>query len=164
MARLKARNRARRFTGVSTPFGGLAWNPPEDDRKTARGFVTFLEDRRVLYNPHYLEIEDQVVQSTLSIREKATEALGQLTEHSPAIVAIKGMRAACRRFLDQPHPSFPHLERSRLNHDSGFFVALGELRAAVGRYLATLIMAYDLEIEEELASILPVDSATEGRE
>ena len=162
MAKLKARNLARRITGISTPFGGISWDPPDDERRTVRGFVTFLEDRRVLFNPYYLEIEDQVIQSALSIREKATETLSQLTDDSPAIASIKGMRAACRRFLDEPHPNYRHLERARFGHDTGFLVALGELRATVGLHLATLIMAYDLEVEEELASILPMESDNDG--
>ncbi len=136
MAKLKARNLARRITGISTPLGGISWDPPEDERKSVRGFVTFLEDRRVLFNPYHLEIEDQVVQSTLSIREKTTEVLGSLADDSRALAPIKGIRAACRRFLDEPHPEYRHLERRHLSHDSGFFVALGELRATIGLHLA----------------------------
>ncbi len=164
MAKLKAHNLARRITGISTPFGGVSWDPPEDERRAVRGFVMFLEDRRVLFNPHHLEIEGQVTQSTLSIREKATETLASLADDSHAMTPIKGMRAACRRFLDEPHPDYRHLEHGRFGHDSGFFVALGELRATVGLHLATLIMAYDLEIEEELASILPMENDDERTE
>lgn len=41
--------------------------------------------------------------------------------------------------------------------DSGFFVALGELRASVGLHVATLAVTYDLSIDEELATIVPAE-------
>jgi hypothetical protein len=50
---LGLRDLARRITGFSTPFFGVSWNPPAAERDTVRGFLTFLEDRRVLFNPDY---------------------------------------------------------------------------------------------------------------
>jgi len=55
---------ARRVTGISTPFGGLQWaDPGPSDTEIVRRFLLFLEDRRVLYNPMYLEIVSQVEHS-----------------------------------------------------------------------------------------------------
>jgi hypothetical protein len=164
---VRAKDVARRITGFSTPIGGLQWEPPEDERKIARAFLTFLEDRRVLFNPYQLEIEEQVVQSLLTIREKATEAIARLPEGSQAVAPIKAIRAACRRFLDEPHADYRHLEH-RMWHrgypgggDSGFFVALGELRATVGMQVANLAVAYGLTVDDDLASILPAEDRGE---
>ena len=162
MTKVRAKDIARRITGFSTPIGGVQWEPPEDESKITRAFVTFLEDRRVLFNPFHLEVEHQVVDSLLKIREMATDTLGKLPEGSRATGPIKAIRAACRRFLDEPHANFPHLERRwhrgyRDEADSGFFVALGELRATVGLQVATLAVTYDLSIDEELATILPAE-------
>lgn len=74
------------------------------------------------------------------------------------------MRAACRRFLTEPPPDFRNLSwnrypegRAGVHHDGspGFFVALGELRAAFGTQLAILATGYGLDLEAELAAILP---------
>ena len=37
-----------RLTGISCPFFGISWNPPESDRKIAHKVIRFLEDKRVL--------------------------------------------------------------------------------------------------------------------
>jgi hypothetical protein len=43
------------------------------------------------------------------------------------------------------------------DEDPGFFVALGELRATFGVQIAALAVAYGIDVEDELASILPVE-------
>lgn len=60
-------NLARRITGFSTPFFGVSWNPPAAERDTVRAILTFLEDRRVLFNPYHIEVEYEVRQSILKI-------------------------------------------------------------------------------------------------
>lgn len=162
MKKVRPKDIAQRITGISTPIGGLQWQPPVDERKIVSAFLTFLEDRRALFNPYHLEIEHQVTESLLKIREESTATLQQLPEESKAVGPIKAIRAACRRFLNEPHTSFPNLSRrlSRRYQDMdecGFFVSLGELRATVGVHVATLAITYDLSIDEELATILPAE-------
>ncbi len=77
------------------------------------------------------------------------------------------MRAACRKFLTEPLPDFHHLSHwhypqwdrpdARMEASPGFFVALGELRAAFGIHLAFLATDYEIDLEAELAAILPAD-------
>jgi hypothetical protein len=43
-----------------------------------------------------------------------------------------------------------------------FFMKLGELRAIVGARLATLAVFYEIELEADLASILPVEGKDES--
>jgi hypothetical protein len=75
------------------------------------------------------------------------------------------MRAACREFLTEPHPDFPHTGQDRHHgrraFSDGFFVALGKLRGTFGQQLAVLAYLYDIDIdiEAELASILPPRTA-----
>jgi hypothetical protein len=65
---------ARRITGFSTPFFGVQWTPPSAERDTVGGFVTFLEDRRVLFAPYELEVEGQVERSVHEIRRHPPQA------------------------------------------------------------------------------------------
>lgn len=67
------------------------------------------------------------------------------------------MRAACRDFLTQPH-AHPLLGRRMGPHarsEDNFFAALGKLRGVFGQQLALVAYLYRIDLEKELASILP---------
>ena len=50
----------------------------------------------------------------------------------------------------------------RFGDRAGFFTALGELRAGVGAQIAILAVLYKIELEKELASILPAEDKDDG--
>ena len=155
---------ARRITGFSTPFFGVQWSPPSAERDIVRGFLTFLEDRRVLFTPYELEVEGQVEQSVHDIRRRCTEGLAALPEQSRAIASMRTVRAACRRFLDDPRDNFRNLyvrDFGDFRDRAGFFTALGELRATVGAQIAILAVLYKIELEAELAAIVPAEDDDE---
>ncbi len=148
---------ARRITGISTPFGGLQWaDPGASERDIIRGLILFLEDRRVLYNPFILEVRSQVDPSIHQIRHECTNLLRQLGENAFAVAPLRAIREACRRFHDDANMEFRFFAR-RGHHelDAGFFTALGALRATIGQQLALLAAHYDLDIEGDLADVLP---------
>jgi hypothetical protein len=156
---------ARRITGFSTPIFGVSWNPPPAERDTVRSFLTFLEDRRVLFHPYTLEVESDAARSVQAIRQSCTGALAALDDQSQAIGAIRAIRAACRRFSDEPRADFRNLCGSLRHFDdrAGFFTALGDWRAAVGAQLAILAVLYQIELEAELASIIPAEDQEGNR-
>jgi hypothetical protein len=162
--RIAAKSLAHRLTGFSLPFFGVQWTPPADEREIVRGLLTALEDRRVLFVPYHLEVVSQVTSSVLQMREILTKTLQALPETSRAAGSIRAMRAACRRFLEEPMPDFRNIMRWRRRGDEegdpSFFVALGELRATFGTHIAALAYQYGLDIEPELASILPSADAS----
>ncbi len=165
--RIAAKSLVNRLTGFSLPFFGVQWTPPADEREIVRGLLTALEDRRVLFVPHHLEVISQVTSSVLQIREVLTKTLQALPETSRAAGSVRAMRAACRRFLEEPPPEFCDLVRwhgARHSSDEegspSFFVALGELRAAFGTHIAALAYQYGLDVEADLASILPFSDAS----
>lgn len=153
---------AGRITGFSTPLFGVSWNPPDAERNTVRAFLTFLEDRRVLFNPDFLEVEWQVGQSIDQIRQQCTATITKLHDQSRAVASVRSIRAACRRFLDEPRIEYRHFGHygSRGADGPAFFTALGEFRAAVGVHIAHLALLYQIELEPELASVVP--AADEG--
>jgi len=158
-ARLKIADLARRITGFSTPVLGVSWNPPAADRDAVRSLLTFLEDRRVLFHPFHLEVEYQVQQSVLQIREQCTKAIAALPDNSQAIASLRGIRAACRCFLDEPLTHTRRFHQRDFYGPEGpeFFTALGEFRATVGAHVANLAVLYRIELERELASIVPAE-------
>src|ERR1700676_2648318 len=149
---------ARRITGISVPFGGIQWSDPgPSDGRIVRDFVLFLEDRRVLYNPIYLEVVGQVELSIHEIRAQCTKTLQALSPKAFAVTPVRTIREAGRRFHDDQNEDFrffdghwPHREGS-----PGFFTALGAFRATVGQQVAFLAAHYDFDIEGDWAAVLP---------
>lgn len=143
---LKYQELASRLNGVSALSVGVQWVPPEPERKVVRDVLTFFEDRRVLFNPCAWEMPDEVTQSVLRIREVLTDAIQRLGEDSKAAPAMRAMRAAGREYLDRSRERYGH-------HDLS--VDLGRLRALFGLQIAFLAFVYQIDLEEELASIIP---------
>lgn len=142
----------KRLTGFSTPIFGVSWNPPESDRVIAKRIITELEDRRVLTAPRELEAPEFCIKSVIEIRHILTKEIGELDSDSQLAKSLRGMRASMRRFLDfmQEEP-----DDIQFNPRANFFRAVGELRAVVGIHTAQIAAQYGLDVESDLANILP---------
>jgi hypothetical protein len=153
-----------RLTGISCPIFGVSWNPSEAEVTAAKRVISFLEDRRVLYNPTTMEVPSHCAMSVVDIRRFLTEELGLLDPHNELAKNLQAMRAACRKFLDavQEEESRPDFidDPVRLRWSLGswiFLSALGELRAVVGIHVAQIAVRNGLDVESDLASILPAE-------
>jgi len=153
---------ANRLTGISTPLGGASWQPAELEIGAARRVITFLEDRRVLYVAHELEVPAHCVHSVIEIRHFLSDELGKLDNGSDFAASLRAMRAACRKFLERVGTD----GREVIYHanDRGHYAswtlysALGELRGTFGVHLAKIAAQFKLNVEDGLASILPADA------
>ena len=142
------------LTGFSTPVFGVSWNPPKDKREIVRGVVTFLEDRRVLYQELHREITLHVVRSVFEIRKELTEILKSCHEDAHLMEPLRAMRAACRKFLDQ---TGPQARQNRYFDPVSFsMIALGEFRGVFGIHLARLCVAFGIDAEPQLEALFPV--------
>ena len=141
---------ASHINGISIPIFGVSWQPPEPERAIVRSLLIFLEDRRALYNPFAFEMEHEVANSVLEIRTTLTDALQRLQEPSKAISNIRAMRTACREYLDNSRD-----EGGVGWRNSGFLVHLGRLRTIFGYHIGQLAVMYGIDVEGELAKILP---------
>lgn len=148
---------ARRVTGISIPFGGIQWaDPGPSDAEIIRQFVLFLEDRRVLYNAMDLEVTSQVDSSVHEIRQECTKTLQALPPKVFAVIPLRAIREAGRRFHDDESEEFRFFDGRHYREGSpGFFTALGAFRAAVGQQVVLLAAHYDLDIEGDLSAVLP---------
>jgi hypothetical protein len=146
-----------RLNGISCPVFGVSWTPPVLDVTAARRVMRFLEDRRVLYNPFAWEEPGHCVESVLQIRRFLTEELGNLPPSSELASYLKAIRSACRKFLDAMQKE--HGGRIvRLHHGSdsfGFYSALGEFRGAIGPHVGAIAVWYGIDVEDDLAQVLP---------
>ena len=153
--KVKGKSLLSRLTGISTPFVGVSWSPPADEKDIARKLFVFLSDRRALYNPYDIEIGPHVIHSVMEIRQRITSDLENLVSDSPLRQNLKAMQAACRRFLDEnqkPNKIYGW------QHEAKLHSTLGELRALFGVHVTQIAYSYNLEVEEPLASILPPET------
>jgi hypothetical protein len=153
----------KRITGISTPIFGVSWNPENTERDVAKEVIAYLEDRRVLYNPCEMECPDHCVQSVLQIREFLTSNIAKTVEKSELSNSLRAMRATCRKFLnttDDPHGDLIRYGFQRGHYASWKFLgALGELRGVFGIHLTKIAVAYGIDVEKELASIMPEEDS-----
>ena len=154
----------KRLTGISTPIFGVSWTPVESERMVAKRVISQLEDRRVLYVPSEMEIPSHCVSSVMEIRRLLTTAISDLSDDSELAKSLRAMRAACRKFLVtvSSDERIIHFGAHQGHYESWHFNgAVGELRGVFGIHLAQVASRYGLDIEDELASILPVPDDTE---
>jgi len=148
-----------RITGFSVPVFGIQWNPSEAERAIARRVLAFLEDRRILYVPSEMEMPSHCVESVLRIREFLTSELGKLHSATDIAASLRAMRAACRKFLTtvDADDRAPIRYGSQPGHYASwvFNGAVGELRGVFGIHVAVLAAKHGLDVEDELASIIP---------
>lgn len=140
------------------PWGGVSWVPSVDEKDKARRLLVFLADRRSLFEPYNVETDVFVTQSVLEMRKRFVSDLEVVDEKSTLGQCLKGMSAACRKFLaDTRSESCVHNCRHFHMSEEGFefFRSLGELRAFIGVQIAVLAYIYGLTIEGELTTILP---------
>ncbi len=162
---MKFKELLSRIAGLSVPVFGIQWAPSEADVTAARRIITYLEDRRVLYSPDEMESPEYCVRSVLEIRGQLTRELGA---HATGDLAesLRAMRASCRKFLNCMDRGDGEIVRHGRTHGHwaswAFNSALGELRGVMGIHLARLAAQHGLDIEGELASILPETADDEG--
>jgi len=154
-----------RLNAISTPIFGSSWRPSRSDVEAARAVIGFLEDRGALFGPHAVDDPKDAIASVLDIRVEMTRIMapGRL---SPELTSsLRTIRAACRKFTDSLGG---HVVDGRLHipatgfgvahlRDMGFARELGELRGVVGSEVAKIAVAHGLDVEQGLASILPVE-------
>ncbi|MGH9439849.1 MAG: DUF6650 family protein [Terriglobia bacterium] len=160
---MKFREVVSRLTGLSSPVFGVSWNPPESHCTIARRVLAFLEDRRVLYSPSEAESPDHCVHSVVEIRHFLTQELGALPAKSELAQSLSAMRAACRKFMDSVQAEDGRIIQYGASHGhyaSWIFIsALGELRGVFGVHVAALAAGYGLDVERELAAIVPAEAS-----
>ncbi len=170
MRRLKPGELLSRITGISTPFVGLSWTPPQKDADFAHRVITFLEDKRALYVPYDDERIVFVTESILQIRERLTEFLDELDSSSELQQPIRAMRDVCRDFLSVTQDIHHRIVSNAIfKHEWDrdtvkYFVELGKLRSTFGLHIAQIAIDYSIEVDEQLAVILPESRRRYGRD
>jgi hypothetical protein len=75
------------------------------ERQLVSAFLTFLDGRRVLFDPWTLEEPEYVAASVLEIRARVDGDLASLKSDAKAVNSLRAIRAACLQYLTRvPHP------------------------------------------------------------
>ncbi len=133
------------------------------DREALRKLVIFLEDRRALFDPYNVEATILVEQSVQQIRAELTSVIQTIGENSRAKEPLRTMRRACQSYLTRASSfsDYPRWHRPRSARDfievadDDFVLALGELRGAFAACISQIASDYDIEVQGELAGLLP---------
>ncbi|WP_281184082.1 DUF6650 family protein [Trichlorobacter lovleyi] len=156
---MKFREIVARVNGLSCPIFGAQWVPSEAECAVARRVLAFLEDRRVLYVPSEMELPHHCVESILQIRQFLTTEIGKLEADRELTLSLRAMRAACRKFLTTVEADRGKIIKFGAHQDHYaswvFNGAVGELRGVFGIHVARLAATHGLDVENDLASILP---------
>lgn len=144
-------------TGVSTPIFGIQWKPITAEVTIAKDILRELEDKRVLYRPHDMEDSSHCLSSVEKIRAILTSALKQVGAQGNMGKQLSKMRSACREFCDiVGSPRFnsfaPPIQQSLLSRE------LSRLRNTIGGAVAAIAISYGLDVEDDLASIIPFNN------
>jgi hypothetical protein len=148
----------KNITGLSCPIFGVQWNAPTIEADEAKNIVLYLEDKRVLFNPVNMEGAGYCAQSVIDIRSELTKGLQALPSDSNLAKSLKRMRKACQDFSDKlGHPKFSKfdfpVQTSMLERE------LFKLREKCGVSVAEIAVAYGLDVDDGLASIIPFNNA-----
>jgi hypothetical protein len=162
-----------RLTGFSTPMFGVSWQPPTPDVTIARQVIAFFEDRRILYEAYEFESPDYCYQSVWQMRQFLSRLIGDSSTGAELSGHLRGMRAACRKFMtnvdadrgpdhfkiqtEGERRDIPLELLPRMAPDHELNAAIGELRGVFGIHLGMIATKYGLDVEDELATILPAD-------
>lgn len=148
----------KNITGLSCPIFGVQWNAPTIEADEAKKLVLFLEDKRVLFNPANMEDAGHCAQSVIEIRSEITKTLQALPSDSNLEKSLKRMRKACQEFSDKlGHPKYSDFDQpvqiSILERE------LFKFRDKCGVSVAEIAVAYGLDVDDGLASIIPFNNA-----
>lgn len=145
-----------RWTGISAPIGGLQWERKDDDAEIARRVLNLLADRRMLWKDFSMEVEEHCVSSANHVRQVLTEHLNNPETSARLGQRLQLLQRLFRDFVDEVGPAGDGWDRPwRAVGTDPLSMALGRLRGLVGVQVGQLAADYNLDVSEELATIVP---------
>jgi hypothetical protein len=143
-----------RLTGASGPLGGGQWERKDDDREIARRVMNLLGDRRMLWKDFSMEIEEHCVTAANIVRAGIGSHLDNPEISSELARQLQLLQRLFRDFVDEVGPAGEDGHMRSYATDP-LSIALGRLRGLVGVQVGELAARYELEVSDELATIVP---------
>lgn len=143
-----------RLTGVAGPVGGAQWERRDDDAEIARRVLNLLADRRMLWKDFSREIEEHCVSSANKVRDGLGAHLDNPEIGADLTRQLRLLQRLFRAFVDEDDHDGRHGRGWGYGTDR-LSMALGRLRALVGVQVGELAALYDLDVDDDLATIVP---------
>ena len=98
------------INGISLPFGGISWDNNTTAKDRFRYLLLFLESKRILTNPMYMELKEECIESVLEIKQPLVSITKDVDFRDSDIDIVRSLIAACNDYLDTVRSdSIPHL-------------------------------------------------------
>lgn len=123
---------------------------PTTERDHVRNFLEFIDDRRVLFTPYFLEYPAHVIVSVHQIEERAGVALTILPRRSPASPPIARILSACSAFLGLAAIRNARSAAAPIPSDTLFYAVVA-LRKSLTKQAGVLADAFALDLPRELS-------------
>ncbi|WP_462247813.1 DUF6650 family protein [Ekhidna sp.] len=152
-----------RLAGFSLP--DFNWEYSTTEKDYVRDLIIELEDKRVLYAEAALESIGGTIHSINELRttlKTFLKTVGNGTHE--LVITANDMQRACRKYLNSVEIINTDDTKYIFFHNLSFHdqervgLALGELRTIFGLHVGKLSVIYEIDIEEELASIIPMNN------
>lgn len=88
------------LNGISLPFGGISWDNNTTAKDRFRYLLLFLESKRILTNPFYMELKDECIESVLEIKHTLVDITKDAEFTEMDIDIVRSLIAACNSYLD----------------------------------------------------------------
>ena len=136
------------LNGISTPIGGISWDNNTTAKDRFRYLLLFLESKRILTHPFYMELKAECIESVLEIKHTLVEITKDVSFKDQDYEIIRDLLAACNEYLDTVRPdSVPHLiykDGSRWA-DATFDMAMKKFRKAFKAGIGLVEKKYNLQ-------------------
>ena len=144
-----------RPTGIDTPFGGFSWEYTTSPKQRITELFFFLESRRLLTNPAYLEVTDQCAQSAIEIREALVSVIIDVTFSENDILVIQAMIDGSNKFLDELNIIEGRVTRFIHGGVNIFEYALNKYRESIIAGIRYFEREYKIKFSKDLSNIRP---------
>ncbi len=86
--------------GIALPFGGLSWDNNINEKDRIQFLFTYLESKRVLYDPSEMERKEWCITSVLEIKSSLVEINRDIKISTESLKVINSMIDTCNNFLN----------------------------------------------------------------
>ena len=135
------------LNGISTPVGGISWDNNTTAKDRFRYLLLFLESKRILTNPSYMELKAECVESVLEIKRVLTEITKDASLKDQDYAIVRSLVIACNEYLDSVRPgSVPHLVYKNGDRwaDGTFDAGMKNFRTAFKSGISQIEKTYNL--------------------
>lgn len=142
-----------KLTGISTPFGGLSWDKRLCEKDRIIFLFTYLESKRILYNPAEMEKKEWCINSILEIKDSLVEITKDIKFRAGTLAIINNMIDTCNHYLDNVSTYELHgiiYKNGTRNTELSFYKSMNDFRDGMKTAIENFEQMYNIKFRKEL--------------